>query len=225
VAPTRSRLLATLTALALLNGPAACRDGGGDVATDEPASTTTPSTTTTTTTATTTATAAGSGGGPDSDLDRRRSDASSDLERRVSATLTDLDAQVSGGDTVISLPDHVLFDFDRHELRPEATPTLDRIAEAVDYFAPAPVRVAGHTDARGSTQHNQGLSERRARSVLDHLVGAGVDPDRLTAEGHGETRPVAPNQRPDGSDDPDGRARNRRVEVVITGVDPSDLDP
>jgi outer membrane protein OmpA-like peptidoglycan-associated protein len=218
VPPTRSRLVATLTALALLSGPAACRDGRGDAATVEPPSTTiTPSTTTTT--------AAGSSGGAGSDLDRDRSDASSDLERRVSATLTDLDAQVSGGDTVITLPDHVLFDFDRHELRPEATPTLDRMAEAVDYFAPAPVRVAGHTDARGSTDHNQALSERRARSVLDHLVGAGVDTDRLTAEGHGETHPVAPNQHPDGSDDPDGRARNRRVEVVITGVDPSDLDP
>jgi photosystem I P700 chlorophyll a apoprotein A2 len=225
--PTRHRLIAGLAVLAVLGGSPACRDDrDGTTAETPPSSSTTGSGGDSGTGDITSPPIpeAGDSGGGGSDLDRDRSDAASDVERRVSETLTELDARVEEGDTVITLPDQVLFEFGRHELLPEAGTTLDRIAEAVDHFAPAPVRVAGHTDARGSTDHNQALSERRAGSVVDHLVGAGVDPGRITAEGFGETRPVAPNTRPDGTDDPDGRARNRRVEVVIVGVDPADLD-
>ena len=222
MASTRHRLVAALAVLAVMGGSPACRDDSDRATADTPSNPTTTDSDTGDVTSPPDPEAGDGGGG--SDLDRDESEASSDVERRVSETLTELDAQVHEGDTVITLPDHVLFEFDRHELLPEATATLDQIAEAVDHFAPAPVRVAGHTDARGSTDHNQALSERRAQSVVDHLVGAGVDSDRITAEGHGETRPVAPNQREDGTDDPDGRARNRRVEVVIVGVDPADLE-
>jgi OOP family OmpA-OmpF porin len=81
------------------------------------------------------------------------------------------------------------------------------------------VRVDGHTDSVGSTAANQQLSDRRARSVVEYLVAVGVDAGRLHPRGFGEAWPIAPNANPDGSDDPDGRARNRRVEVVIEGVD------
>jgi len=164
-----------------------------------------------------------SGSGAGSHFDRDRSDASSDLEHRVSETLSDLDAVARGGDTVIVLPEEVLFEFDRADLRPDAPATLDRIAEAITYFEGAPVRVSGHTDSRGSERYNQDLSRRRAQSVVDYLVGAGVESGRLTAQGFGETRPVASNENADGSDNPGGRARNRRVEVVIQGVDPADV--
>lgn len=157
------------------------------------------------------------------ELDRDRSDASSDIERRVSETLSDLDAEVREGNTVITLPEQVLFAFDEFTLLPEAAETLDGIAEAIGYFDTAPVRVAGHTDARGSDAYNQTLSERRAQAVVDHLVAAGVEPGRITSAGFGETRPVAPNTNDDGSDDPEGRARNRRVEIVLEGVVPDDV--
>jgi outer membrane protein OmpA-like peptidoglycan-associated protein len=114
----------------------------------------------------------------------------------------------------------VLFDFDRAELRREADPVLRRLVEEVAARVPggsARYRVEGHTDWVGGDAYNQRLSERRAASVRDWLVrGGGVTPARVRTEGFGEARPVAPNARPDGSDDPEGRQRNRRVEVVVT---------
>jgi outer membrane protein OmpA-like peptidoglycan-associated protein len=77
------------------------------------------------------------------------------------------------------------------------------------------VSVQGHTDAIGSEAFNQQLSERRAETVASALEGAGVNPQQITARGFGKRYPVAPNTNPDGTDNPAGRARNRRVEVVI----------
>jgi len=77
------------------------------------------------------------------------------------------------------------------------------------------VSVEGHTDSIGSADANLALSERRARSVADALAGLGVAGSRLSIQGLGETYPVAANVHGDGSDNPAGRARNRRVEVVI----------
>ncbi|HEY8545994.1 MAG TPA: OmpA family protein [Acidimicrobiales bacterium] len=161
----------------------------------------------------------GGGGGARSRIDVDRSDTSSELERRVSETLSELDVEQRGADTVVVLPDRVLFDFGEHDLRPEAIPVLDGLVEAMTLYADAPVKVHGHTDAIGSDAANQALSERRAGAVRDHFVDAGIDPARVHAQGFGETQPVAPNTHPDGSDDPEGRARNRRVEIVLEGVD------
>jgi photosystem I P700 chlorophyll a apoprotein A2 len=157
------------------------------------------------------------------DLGTSRSDTRSDVSRQVSETLSDLGAAEVDGNTVITLPEEVLFDYDQAELRPDAAATLDRIAQAIDYFEDAPVRVAGHTDSHGSDAYNQQLSEDRAQSVVDHLVAAGIDGTRITAEGLGETQPIAPNENADGSDNPDGRAQNRRVEIVLEGVDPAEV--
>lgn len=163
-----------------------------------------------------------SSGGASSSFDRTSSEATSDLERRVSETLSDLEAEVHDGDTVVTLPDTVLFDFDEAELRPEAAEVLDRLVEVIAFAEGAPVRVDGHTDSVGSATRNQELSEQRAQAVVDHLVAAGVDASRLTAAGHADTQPVAANTHEDGSDNPEGRARNRRVEVVIEGLDLSE---
>ena len=81
------------------------------------------------------------------------------------------------------------------------------------------VSVEGHTDAKGATDYNQALSERRAGTVRDWLVRRGAVPAGTPMVGYGESRPVAPNVKPDGSDDPEGRAKNRRVEVVLDTCD------
>lgn len=133
---------------------------------------------------------------------------------------TGSDAEV---ETVVTLPDTVLFDFDEDDLLPEASASLDELAEALHYFDEAPVQVHGHTDSVGDPDYNQGLSERRAGSVSDYFVDVGVDADRIEAQGFGEQEPVADNTHEDGSDDPDGRAQNRRVEIIIEGVDFEDL--
>lgn len=81
----------------------------------------------------------------------------------------------------------------------------------------------GHTDSHGSDRRNRLVSLRRARLVAAYLVGKGVAEDRMQLVALGEDRPVAPNARPDGSDDPDARARNRRVEIeIVPAVAPVD---
>lgn len=78
------------------------------------------------------------------------------------------------------------------------------------------MRVDGHTDAKGDDAYNQALSERRAAAVKAWLAGnARIPADHMGTRGYGETRPVAPNARPDGADDPAGRQRNRRVEIAV----------
>jgi len=107
-----------------------------------------------------------------------------------------------------------LFDFDRAEVRPEAAPAMSELAQRVA-SANKTVMIEGHTDGKGTESYNQGLSERRAVAVRTALVGRGLEGRQLITRGFGKSRPVAANERADGSDDPDGRQKNRRVEVVI----------
>jgi outer membrane protein OmpA-like peptidoglycan-associated protein len=116
--------------------------------------------------------------------------------------------------TRLTVQNDVLFDFDKAELRPAATEALQRVAEIIRQRDPRRVRIVGHTDAIGTDAYNKGLSERRARSVQDWLTGQGGLPPMETA-GRGESDPVAPNTTPDGRDNPEGRQRNRRVEVLL----------
>jgi outer membrane protein OmpA-like peptidoglycan-associated protein len=143
---------------------------------------------------------------------------------RITETLREFDATQVDGGFRLTLPESILFDFGSADLRPDSRPALDLIAEVLAYYADATVIVVGHTDSIGSESANQALSERRASSVLDRLVNDhGIARDRLTAEGRGESEPVAPNTHPDGSDNPEGRQLNRRVEIVVLTDEPVQL--
>ena len=110
----------------------------------------------------------------------------------------------------------VNFDFDKSTLRPDAVAILNEAAEILKRYPELKVEVAGHTDSIGSDAYNQGLSERRARAVYDYLTSNGVDASRMSGpNGYGESRPIAPNTNEDGSDNPEGRARNRRTELNV----------
>lgn len=113
-----------------------------------------------------------------------------------------------------------LFDFDRADVRAEAAPALASLQDRVT-AAGKKATIEGHTDAVGSDGYNQKLSERRAAAVRNALVGRGLAPDSLATQGYGESRPVAANENADGSDNPQGRAKNRRVEVVIDTCGPN----
>ncbi len=115
----------------------------------------------------------------------------------------------------IYLPADVLFDFDKADLRPEAAPVLERVASVLRSDPASSATIEGHTDGKGSDQYNQPLSERRAQSVRLWLIGRGVS-NSLTARGFGKTRPIAANTLPNGADNPDGRQKNRRVEITFT---------
>ena len=110
----------------------------------------------------------------------------------------------------------VNFDFDKSTLRDDAVATLDEAATILNAHPELRVEVAGHTDAVGTNEYNQDLSDRRARAVYDYLTSHGVDASRISGPtGYGETRPIAPNTNEDGSDNPEGRARNRRTELNV----------
>jgi len=109
---------------------------------------------------------------------------------------------------VIRLPG-VNFETNSDRLRPGAEDVLDEAAETLKRNPQLEVEVAGHTDSQGAAAYNQGLSERRARTVMDYLVGRGVDEDTLSFRGYGESRPIADNATAA------GRAENRRVELRI----------
>jgi photosystem I P700 chlorophyll a apoprotein A2 len=132
----------------------------------------------------------------------------------LQAALKDLGAQVKGKEIKIDLAADVLFDFDKADLRPEARPALEKVAAVLKAYPKATVAIDGHTDSKGGDQYNQGLAERRADSVRRWLANERLDV-RMTARGWGKTRPVAPNVKPDGSDDPAGRQKNRRVEITV----------
>lgn len=110
----------------------------------------------------------------------------------------------------------VNFDFDKSTLRPDAVAILNEAIEILKRYPDLKVEVAGHTDSKGTDAYNQALSERRAKTVYDYLTGNGVDASRLVGpNGYGESRPIAPNTNPDGSDNPEGRAQNRRTELNV----------
>jgi outer membrane protein OmpA-like peptidoglycan-associated protein len=134
----------------------------------------------------------------------------------LDAMLKDLGAKVTEKEIVIELSADVLFDFDKSNLRPEAVDALTKVAAILKGTGKSPATIEGHTDGKGSDAYNQPLSERRAQSVRDWLVKqGGIEASRLSAKGFGKIRPVAPNAKPDGSDDPDGRQKNRRVEIRV----------
>lgn len=110
---------------------------------------------------------------------------------------------------VITLSGSVLFATDKSELLPTAAARLNDVASALIEQPDRNVTVFGFTDSRGAAEHNQDLSDRRARSVRDYLISRGVTAERLSAVGKGPNEPVADNT------SAEGRANNRRVEIVL----------
>ncbi len=108
----------------------------------------------------------------------------------------------------------VYFEFDRAELTNEGPAALDEAAATLRDNPSLRAEIAGHTDSKGSRNYNQALSERRAQVAYDYLIRRGVDRNQLEGPvGYGEDRPAAPTTHNDGSDTPQGRAKNRRTEV------------
>lgn len=128
--------------------------------------------------------------------------------------LRDLNAEVRGKEVRIALSADVLFDFDKADLRREARPSLDKVVAVLKSYPNAIATVEGHTDSKGDDAYNQKLSERRAQSVRNWLAANGADL-KMSTRGWGQKKPVAPNTKSDGKDDPEGRQKNRRVEITV----------
>lgn len=103
----------------------------------------------------------------------------------------------------------VLFDFDKATLRPESTPELQRAIRFIFQNPGRKFEIGAHTDALGTEEYNLDLSERRAAAVRKYLIEKGVPEDIISSKGFGESQPI------DDNETPQGRQRNRRVELSV----------
>ena len=132
-----------------------------------------------------------------------------DVEAKAQQSLKDLGAQRTPDGWVLTLPETVLFDYNKFDILPGAEAKLTDIATLLSHFADAEIRVQGHTDSTGSADGNATLSKNRAEAVAQALSSKGVSPSRMAVEGYAAERPVASNATDD------GKAKNRRVEIVL----------
>lgn len=139
-----------------------------------------------------------------------------DLELETSSLDRSVRRVEDSGDVRVTLAADVLFEFNRARLSPRTDQRIERAADEIRRADAESVTIVGHTDSKGSESYNLALSRRRAEAVRAALERslAGSAP-RLVTSGRGESRPIASDTEPDGSDSPAGRARNRRVEIRI----------
>ena len=118
----------------------------------------------------------------------------------------------------ITVQINVYYELDKSRLTPQAKNTIDSMLMPLfDLFPNAIVEIGSHTDNIGTVVYNENLSQKRSESVVSYLIGKGISIDRLVAKGYGKSMPIAPNENPDGSDNPEGRQKNRRTEFKIVG--------
>jgi outer membrane protein OmpA-like peptidoglycan-associated protein len=110
---------------------------------------------------------------------------------------------------------NVYYEFGKADLKEISFASLDEVVVFLNKHPELNVEIGGHTDNKGSDELNLKLSEARAGNVVAYLVSKGIDKKRLTAKGYGATQPIAPNTKEDGSDDPEGREKNRRTEMKV----------
>jgi len=157
----------------------------------------------------------------EAELERQRIDLekrSLELQRKeieLEKARQDLRTAESAQSLRLNLSGDVLFDYDKAALKPAAEEALKKVAVVLSLFPESTVRVEGYTDAKGGKAVNLPLSRDRATAVKDWLVKNGGVTVPISAEGFGEENPVAANTTPDGKDDPVGRAKNRRVSIVV----------
>ena len=148
------------------------------------------------------------------EAERQRQEAVRQKEEMRARLLAQLNQVLQTRDTarglIVSMPD-VLFDFNKYTLKPEARERLARISGIVLAYPDLRLQIEGYTDAIGSDEYNQTLSEKRAEAVRDYLVSSGVSMNNVAGQGLGKADPVADNSTAA------GRKLNRRVEMIVSG--------
>ena len=136
-------------------------------------------------------------------LDKQEADLRRDLGN------DNVTVQNTGDRLIVTLPQDILFATDSFSVRSDLRRDLNAVAGNLQAYPNSTIQIVGHTDSDGDAAYNQQLSERRANSIADILLDAGIPFSRIQTFGRGESQPVASNL------DPAGKAKNRRVEIVI----------
>ncbi|HTJ92907.1 MAG TPA: OmpA family protein [Pararobbsia sp.] len=116
------------------------------------------------------------------------------------------------GSLKVNIPSSISFDTNSYLIKPSFAPVLDQVAQTLNEHPELNAEVDGHTDSTGSAELNQTLSQNRAQSVVNYLIGRGIAQPRLIAYGRGSSMPIADNATEA------GRAQNRRVEIYLRPV-------
>ncbi|OCX50296.1 hypothetical protein BEL04_23605 [Mucilaginibacter sp. PPCGB 2223] len=132
---------------------------------------------------------------------------------QIKQTVPGAEVVREGEGIIVKFSSGILFDIDKTNLQPQAKTDITQLAASLRSNPETNILVVGHTDNTGTAAHNMDLSVRRAEAVKAYAISAGVDPARLTTQGKGDTEPIADNSTID------GRAQNRRVEIVIVAND------
>ncbi|MES2762566.1 MAG: OmpA family protein [Bacteroidota bacterium] len=115
--------------------------------------------------------------------------------------------------------ENINYEFDRSELMPGSILALDTTLLKIMTLNPdIIIELSSHTDDKGSEDYNMKLSQKRAESVVNYLISKGIDKNRVKPQGYGESQPIAPNKNKNGSDNPEGRAKNRRTDFKVIGT-------
>jgi outer membrane protein OmpA-like peptidoglycan-associated protein len=113
---------------------------------------------------------------------------------------------------------NIYFGYDSAAIRPASAKELDKLVDILNDNPEIKIEMGSHTDSIASDSYNIELSQRRAESTVSYLIRKGIAQDRLVAKGYGESMPVARNTNPNGTDNPEGRQRNRRTEFKILEI-------
>jgi peptidoglycan-associated lipoprotein len=114
--------------------------------------------------------------------------------------------------------ENIYFGYDSANIRKDAALELDKLVVLLNDNPDLKIELSSHTDSIASEAYNLDLSQRRAESTVNYLIRKGIDPSRLVAKGYGESKPIARNTNPDGTDNPVGRQKNRRTEFKILEI-------
>lgn len=137
------------------------------------------------------------------------------IKQRLSGASAGTGTQVTeqqDGSLKVNIPSAISFDTNSYAIKPSFAPVLDQVAQTLTQHPELIAQVIGHTDSTGSPAYNQTLSQNRAQSVAGYLAQHGVAPERLAAEGRGQTQPIADNSTEL------GRSQNRRVEIYLRAL-------
>jgi outer membrane protein OmpA-like peptidoglycan-associated protein len=148
-------------------------------------------------------------------MSQRQQQEQAESEARMREALERMEARQDARGTVITLPGQVMFATGKSTLLPSSRQKLNEVADVLKDQPNRTIVVEGHTDSTGTDAKNDILSRQRAENVKDYLASRGVNASRIAARGFGASHPVTSN------DSPEGRAQNRRVEIVIEPAAPT----
>jgi len=122
--------------------------------------------------------------------------------------------------------ENIYYDFNKYNIRQDAASELDKLVQLLIDNPEIKIELSSHTDSVDTDEYNIFLSQKRAESAVEYIVKNGISPDRLVAKGYGESKPIARNTNPNGTDNPVGRQKNRRTEFKILeiGVIPKSIE-